>query len=361
MIHLILITTILLSVVVIKNQNNKRYYLVLSFLLLFFTAALRNDYGNDFEPYQNIFNDAQIGLNSAAIEIGYFWLNKIFPSFHLLLAFLSFIYLAVVFGMILKNVDKGYYWLSVFILVINPYLFLMSLSSLRQTLALCIFIIGLSVKTKSKIKNFIIFFALIILAAQMHQTAWVLLPMYFYFNLKKTPKTELFERWVFIILPIVLIAFSPLLNKLIEIVLGLFSDNLNYLNYITTNQPNSLRSTLLTSIFYVYVLMNIGRTEGKVYQYSRLYLTGLLFSILAFRYSMFGRVQMYFDIFGVISLPMIIRACNKNVRSNADKIINVYIFPMLILVIFILRYYSFFTTPLWQYFFEYKTILSLWI
>lgn len=358
LIHLLLITSLLLSGITVKTVNGKKKPLIIGFFFLFSIAALRNEYGNDFESYKKIFENAHIGINSANIEVGFFELNKLFPSYHLLLAVLSLVYLMVAYKLIVNNVNKKYQWLSVFILLINPYLFLMSLTSLRQILALCIFAAALNINSKNKNLRLIGYLLLIFMATQIHQTAWLLLPMYIYFNLKRTDIIEYAEKLFFIITPIILLTFNEVLDKLIAIVLGYFNQNLNYLVYINESAQNSLRSTLLTTVYYVYVLLNLKKAKKNIYQYSRMYLCGLLFAILSFRYSMFGRFQMYFDLFGIVVLPMLICECRRQSRGGLDRLINAYIFPALIIVIFLLRYYSFFNTPLWEYFFTYKTFLG---
>lgn len=358
MIHLFLIVALILSGLTVVMPNNRKKPMFFSFVLLFVVAALRDEYGNDFEPYKIIFENAQLDINSANVEVGYFELNKLFPSYHLLLATLSLLYLFVAYKLIVENVDRKYHFFSVFILLFNPYLFLLSFSSLRQTLVLCIFIIALNIKSKRKSIEVLSYLLIILASALIHQTAILLLPMYFYFNLARTKRVERIERIVFIVLPIVLLAASSLLNNLINYVLGYFGNNLNYLSYIENNTPNSLRSTLLTAVFYVYVVFNLNKVEGKAYQYSRMYLCGLFFAILSYRYNMFGRFQMYFDIFGIVSLPMILNGCKTKMQGTGiAKLMNRYLFPAVIVAIFILRYYSFFTTPLWEYFFEYKTFL----
>lgn len=357
MIHVCLFVSLILSMATFKTSNGKRKSsLLVGFCVLFVVAALRNEYGNDFNSYESIFRNAHLGLNSTNVELVFFELNKLFPSFHFLLATLSLIYLVVAYQLIVHNVPPKNQKLSMFIFVINPYLFLMSLSSIRQTLALCIFIIALNLRCKKKITNLSIYILLILVATFIHQTACLLIPVYFYFNLCKTKKIVHFERLVFVITPIVLIGFSGLLNNLISYVLSYFSNNLNYLYYITENEPNSLRATLLTLFFYVYILINLDKVDGKAYQYSRLYLCGLLFAILSYRYSMFTRFQMYFDLFGIVSLPAVFQAC-KQKTTRVERMINVYLFPALITVIFMLRYYSFFTNPMWEYFFEYSTFI----
>lgn len=104
--------------------------------------------------------------------------------------------------------------------------------------------------------------------------------------------------------------------------------------------------------------MNLPNLNGKQYKISKLYLIGLLFALLSYKISMFGRFQMYFDIFGIVTLPSILSTLDlKSYRKKYLFMINKYIYPLLLLAIFFLRYYSFFTSELWSTFFEYHTFL----
>lgn len=355
MVHVLLLSSFLISLVKIRNSRGKSIELFLGFLVLFIFAALRYEYGNDFIPYQKIFIDSKNNINSANIEWLYFQINRLFPTFQLLIAFLSFFYLYVVYKLIIDNVERKYRWVSMFILIINPYLFLMSLSSLRQTLVLCIFILALKIDFKNKITSFILYTSLIAVGYFIHQTAILLIPFFFICNMKKRPKLDVI---IFVLVPLVTILSHNILMYLIEKVLLLFTNNLNYLEYINSNTPGSLRAMLLFLIFYVYVLINLHKLNGKEYVYTKLYLIGLMFALLSFRFGMFGRFQMYFDVFGVVALPIVFKNAKKSSKRSIDYTVNAVVFPIVICAIFVLRYYSFFTTELWSYFFEYKTFLS---
>lgn len=360
MVHLILVFVFVIAAVKITEKSNKNGELLLSFAVLFLFAALRYEYGNDYESYRRIFINAKDGINSEAIEPLYYELNKIFPSFQLLIAMLSLLYLFAVYKLITKYVDKKYIGLSVLITVINPYLFLMSLSAIRQAFVVALFILSLVIiqeKTTKKLLKFIVFLCVTVLSCFIHSTAILLLPFYFVYYCKHNIKRDYL---VFVTTPIILLLFPEILSWLINAVLQLlFKNSLSYWNYLTyleSNDTNSLRALLLFLIFYIYVLLNLKKLDEKIYPIAKLYLCGLEFAILAYRYSMFGRFQMYFDIFSVVTIPAIIKANLQARLSPVKKVLYVYIFPCAIFMVYLLRYYSFFTTELYSSFFEYRTV-----
>ncbi len=353
MVHVILLAAFAVSALKIKGKGSKNYALLFSFGILFLLAAFRYGYGNDYFGYEKIFVDAHEGMNSAGVETLFYWLNKLSPSYQLLIALFSLLYLFAVYRLIRRFTDEKLWWLSVFIFLINPYLFLMSLSAIRQTLALSLFMLGLLAKPKNHLVKIAICVGCIAGAILVHQTAILLIPFYLIYQLKRN---NLADYLFFGLVPIVLLLSQDLLLKVAEQVIKLFPNGLNYVHYLTTAGSNSLRSTLLFSIFYIYVLLNLKRLDEKTYPIAKFYLFGLLFALLSYKFTMFGRFQMYFDIFGVVTLPAIVKANLQAKHTPFWRVVYVYLFPCAVFGIYILRYYSFFTTPLWEPFFTYRTV-----
>lgn len=348
MVHLVLAISAFL-VLLIRNKK----VLSFSFVILFVFAALRYDFGNDYDSYLNCFNYIKNGqYNPFDEEVLYAWLNKISPSFSFLIVLTSAVFLYAVYVLIKNNVSEEYFGIAFLIFVINPYIFLMNLSALRQCLATAVFIFAVQFAKKKKI---ILYIALIIVASLFHKSAIVLLPFYFWANEKKVKSWQI----VAIVSVLLVLLLSPeSLNQLIEIVLEFFQDA-NYDYYYSNELQNSLRATLLSSVYLIYVLINITKLEGKTLMYSKLYMVAMIFAVLAYKLSMMTRLQMYFDIFSLVSLPGIIEYNYKKNQDLLSKVINVYAFPALILVIYLLRYYSFFINPLWESFTTYQTIFGV--
>lgn len=332
-------------------NKNKRLLSILFFALFVF-SAIRYDYGNDYASYLRWFNYIKsTGSNPFGEQILYTFLNKISPSFNFLLTIVSGFYLYTVYRLIKNNVSDNYIGVSFLIFLINPYLFLMNLSAIRQSIAIALFIIAVYFSKKRKIIPYIV---LILLATLFHKSAIILLPFYFWANGKKVKKWHI----IAILAVIVFLFFTPdKFNDLITYFLEFFDDK-TYNHYFSEGTGNSIRSTVLTAVYLIYLLLNIFKLDGKALVYTKLYVIALIFAVLAYKLSMLTRLQMYFDIFSVVSLPGIIEWNIKNNQKQISVLFNVYIFPLLILLIYILRYYSFFTNELWQSFATYQTILG---
>lgn len=358
MVHLFIASSILLALIGSERRITAIYKI--AFLSIFFFAAFRYMYGNDYLNYLEAFWIIKDGGQKFSQEILYVILNKLTPSFHVLIAITSAFFVCILYNFLIKNVPIQYAWIGMFILLINPYIFLVNLSAIRQCLAMTFFILATHLIYTRKYHWYIIS---ILLAALFHKSALILLPICFIV----TPK-PVHNKHVWLILFIVFALFFFVdLDQLLFWGASFFQDK-NYIYFAQQDSQNSLRATLLTSLYFFYTLFNLPKMNGKTLVFCKLYLIGTILGVLAFRFSMFTRIQMYFDVFSVVALPMIFKAVQDKGYIYIDpnnallafwQCINKYAFPILLVSIYLLRYYSFFTNPLWYRFNEYHTIFSL--
>ena len=347
MLHLTLASTIAIA----KVRKKAEMFFGLSMLILFVFAAIRYDFGNDYMSYSKAYNRIQNGADVFENEALYTLLNKILPDFKILVAITSAITIFPVYKMAKSWVPEQYLWLSVFVYVVNPYIFLMSLSAIRQSLATSFFIWALYFSHKRKLLPYI---ALVLIASSFHISAIILLPIYLIANERKVNRLQIL---LIIIVISALLLSNELFDNLISRAMEIFK-NEQYDSYIN-DLSNSVRATVLTSLYLVYVLININKLEGPQLMCAKLYSIGLICGILAFNIAMMTRIQMYFDVFSVVAIPSIICVNYQNKKVNTlPKVLNIYVMPIVLVIIYFLRYYSFFTNDLWEKFFEYQTIWS---
>lgn len=357
MVHLIMAGIMLIAIIL---RNRGKYIQAIPFVLLAIFASIRYMYGSDYLSYYQKYIYIQNGSTLQFDESFYTLLNQICPNFFILIALTSIIFIFVIYMMIVNNVDEKYICVGILIFIINPYLMFINLSAIRQCLAMVCFICAVHFAIKKKIIPYVL---LVLLATQFHKSAWLLLPIYFLANGKKIKKLYI----IIIIIILIAILFVFDISWIVQLVAELFNDK-NYSVYASQDLHNSLQATFLACLYFLYVITNINRLDSKSIAYSKLYLLGLILGILAFKFSMFTRLQMYFDIFSVVSIPMIFKnnterqiiINEKNVLFTYWECINKYAMPVLLLIIYILKYYSFFTNQMWEpYFNNYNTIFSL--
>lgn len=329
----------------LPNRKKIPFYLF-SFLILFLFLSLRYNFGNDYMSYYSIhdsfISDVTAGVdNWGSKEILFRYLNILVGNYYLLIALISALYLYAVYYLIKKNLDYKQYWMAVLLLLINPYLFLVHLSSIRETIAMCFFIFAVNYAVKRQLLRYVVF---VLIASGFHSSALILLPLYFFFTPSKIKK-----RWMVAIYALViLMLFTPLFGIVLNKVLYYFPQ---YQYYTDGGLQNSIRSTLVTSFFFFLVMFNINKLEGKEIIYGKLSLISTIISLLAVKLTMLTRFGMYFEIFLIVAIPLIF----ARMRSKSKK----RLLFIIVIVIYALKYVSFFNNPTFSQFYNsYKTILG---
>ena len=358
MVHVWLALAVLFAILGFKNKYIQRT----AFVILFLFAALRFMYGNDYYNYYMWFKYIQAGNPSPfKTELLYNLLNRWLPSFPVLVALSSAFLILIVYRLITKNLPTCYSWLGICIFVISPALFLMNLSALRQSIATCCFVIAVNFACR---KKYLWYLVMVIVAALFHKSAILLMPFCLLAN--DRPVKPWF-CWAVMAGTLILLVTSGLLLSIVVWVAEQFGDK-NYIYMAEQDMQNSIRATLLTSVFYFYVLLNLPKLKGKALVYAKIYMISPLLGVLAREISMLTRLQMYFDIFAIVALPSIFMEIRsrgpvivnrRNVLITFWDCINRYAIPPLIVIIYLLRYYSFFTNPEWDAFFTYRTVFLL--
>lgn len=359
MVHVVLAGSVLIALLGRARWKNTTW---ISFIILFLFAAFRYMYGNDYSSYYNWYEYIRNGGTSPYTrEYLFSILNEITPSFFILIAVTSGVFLYTIYRMIKNNLPLRCMWVGAFIFVINPYLFLMNLSAIRQCIAMLLFIASIEYAMNKRLLPYVIH---IVIAALFHNSAILLLPIYFVINMKQIKRKHVIIVVLLLGLFLLVVDVNSIALQLAEVL-----NKKDYVYHASQSEGNSFRATLLTAITLVYVLGNLPSLEGKSLVYGKLYLIALVMGVLAFKMSMLTRFQMYFDIFSVVVLPTlfyntvfskkdILKIRANNVVDAAWKCMNEFGLPILIVIVYFLRYYSFFINPMWQSFVHYQTIFS---
>lgn len=327
----------------LHDLNKKVPFYIFTAWILFLFLALRYNYGADYGAYllKHKYEYTNIKLEGfwEQKEFLYAYLNVLIRNFQLLIAVISLFYMLTINRMIKKNLDVKYYSLAWLILLINPYLFLVHLSSLRQTIAICFVVIAVGFAIKKKFLMYIVF---VLIATGFHQSALILLPVYFFLNRKKISKFSFFMIYGLLIT----LLFTPLLDYLMFESLKYFP---RYERYVSMGIQNNLRSTILTGFFFLLVSLNINKLEGKEIVFGKLALISTFISMLAVKMNMIGRIAMYFDVFIIIAIPLII--ARLKLKLSKQLVI------LFVVGIYLMRYVSFFNNNVGYD--AYRTILSM--
>ena len=352
--EIVLITNILAVLFAfLESKKLLKNGLLFSFVIIFIFLSLRFDYGNDYFGYYKGFQEINRFVNfdlfdkELHYEPGWIVLCILFKQlgFFWMVAFLSFLYCYILYKLIKKYVPLKLYWLSVFICVFSIGNLLTQLSSMRQTLAILIFIISIKFINEKRI---IIFIALILLASTIHNSALLLLPIYFiqFVNFKFNK----FSGGLILLLYCSLYVFGenirPLLNSLVA------SFNEDYLVYDEKGVLNSGIGLFVLSFFFILVLMKDRQYDGEKALLFKLVTLGFLFAPIGLIIMMFGRVSMYFSVFLIVVYPLVF----DSIKSKEIRLA----FLVLLVLIIMSSFFDFFESPIWQdKYKEYHTIFSV--
>ena len=148
--------TLLASTVLAFIKHHKKSLISVSFLLIFIFSALRYGFGNDYFSYMNIFNTIKItGWHSyLSTNALFILLNKFAPNFQMVIAITSAMFLIPVYFLIVKNVEAKYHVISLGIFLFHPYLFIVNLSAIRQSIAAALFICAVYMAMKKMALTF---------------------------------------------------------------------------------------------------------------------------------------------------------------------------------------------------------------
>ena len=136
MVHLILAAALLIAL--LGWRRNKTFF-VAACMVLFLFAALRYMYGSDYSSYYGHYLNIQAGGASPYDEWGFTMLNQLAPSFEFIIALTSAVFVWSSYKLVVGELSTEYAWLGLLIFIINPYLFLMNLSAIRQCMAMVAF------------------------------------------------------------------------------------------------------------------------------------------------------------------------------------------------------------------------------
>ncbi|MGV2804703.1 hypothetical protein GNF85_13655 [Clostridium perfringens] len=327
--------------------KNRKYFLVLAFLVMALIVGLRSaSVGEDTLMYIDVakaskhlsWNEILLGFPKSAWSINeYGFSNKIDTLFLLLNKFIMMIFnephIVIIICSILTNAlfakfiydNTDSVFLATLVYLCDS-IFMMSFNGMRQCLA-----ISLAIQSHKKFKEKQILKGIfwIILGGLVHQSALIYLlfiPLWFIKNKKKSLKYIL-------ILAIAL----PNIITFIEKIVSIFSPY--YASYLTTSFWSvSLGGTLLLWLFIIIIiiyllLINFRNDELYILIYYLLFY--LSFEIIGIKFTTISRVALFFRTYLILFIPLAEKYMGKN---------KIY-FNLAILILFILEFISYASSP----------------
>lgn len=351
MFEVLLLAIICVFFAYLNSYKEFQYGLKISFLFIFLFLAFRYDFGNDYMGYYHDFLDvnqySKIDYHDIAFhyEPGWLFLCRVFApiGFFGLVIFLSLVNTIVYYRFISRYVPKKYYWLAVFIYICDPSFMLIQASAMRQSVAICLFIVAIPYIFK---KDILRYSACILLAYLFHTSALVIWPLYFLGLVNWKIGKNGFVFFLLFFLSIFLFGkyLLPFLNQFIV------NNFERYEGYHSSAVVGTGIGLIYSCILFIVVLY-FSRFQVKE--------TGLIFKIailsfmfipLSFLIQIVGRIGMYLEPATLIAYPLVI----KYIKKEYLKVIFLASFLGVSGYIF----FQFFHSELWKPFETYHTIFT---
>lgn len=316
---------IFLKIIFKNNINNK--YLFLSIIAIFLILSLKSTsvgtdtYGYE-KMYESFFRASWNNYDLYWTEWGYETLEMIFTHFFnfdfyqfeaILYAFICFSY---------YNFWKKYssdYTLSMIIYICFGS-FVFDLSGIRNALALSIFLFAVPYIKEKEIKNILKYFLIVLIAAQIHKSAYVCILLFLFVRYS-------YPVISYLLFPIIVLIFRPLLSPLITVISGKelatgIQAGGNLFFYIIV---------LLLPIVFILIKSKGVISKSIISDYLALNSTGIkmmYFSILLMLLageSTFNRVANYGLFFMTILLPNSLVVLDKRTRTIIKMILYFFL------------------------------------
>ena len=288
---------------IIKNEVVKNMKSTFLIFLIIFLFCFSYQMGIDWISYQDLYENIALKLTWDQIvtqyigsERGYVILNIFFYK----LGFNYELFMASVLGIcsfiilnFIKKKSKNYYLSFYFFLII---FFMSALLEplVRQVIALTFFIVGIKYIERKKFFKYIL---IIILAAQFHRTAYLLMPLYFVKNLKFSMKKII----------LIVFSFKILLEYILIFILYIFPKYSVYLNEIKyMSKGGTSLITIVMGCYYLYVefyAYKFSRMfQGYILNFASLY---VIIELITAYFPILGRMNLYFAPFISITISYI--------------------------------------------------------
>ena len=317
-----------------NGKKNKNLFWPGLMLILF--SGMRGDFTSDYTSYANYFH--RINRNETLLDIlnfkskysmekGYVLLNK-FVGIFSESSVVYFIVISALTMILLIRFIKRYSpipWLSLFLFVtIGDYF--ASFNLVRQVLAAAICLNAIDYVKKKDIKRYIL---IIVIAASIHASALIMIPMYFILQMR-------IEKKIFLIYGLCCGILFMSLDFVINIGQNIFPKYRNYSYGMKGGTINAIIPYIGILMFICYSLYfkktdcDMDSVDNKICFNSLIWT--LIFGVLAIKVYIFNRFMYFFKPFTIVLIPNILRKY-QNSKERNSYIISIVVLGILFTLI----------------------------
>lgn len=245
---------------------------VVVLLPLIFLALFRWNVGADSlygSSYWEAYHQSVDGLNPRNIEPGFYWFMRVFAELEIPFFWFLFAHGVLFFAAVSYAIYKGSAWgtwsVALFFLLT---VYFDSYSSLRQSLAEAVGLVGWALmgSERNSLKKDVSILGLFLFSTLFHSTGWLNIPIYLLCKLRFRRRADI------LIFAFIAIAMTPVLQKIIPIVMNAFSSNDNYTTLGLARINIAVTGLFFFIIWLFYDEIDSVSTNGYMYVNQALYI-----------------------------------------------------------------------------------------
>lgn len=317
--------------------STKTYYLpwIVLFALITFYACVRSEV-NDTFVYRSVFTELKPSwdnintiIDDTSKDKGFYILQNLFKmyishDYHMWFLFIASIESIIIVSILAREsvsfFDTAFYFFA-------SQLYYNYFSMMRQWLAVCIVFIGF---TFIKKKKFVPFLLICLLAAQIHNSAYFVIPVYFLLQGKPWGRKQMSILFLFVL---ALFFLQPILNTV--------SDNDSTYNYVFSSMSGNSGSSIARVVFIIFPVVLAFINKDKITDktmcicVNAAVLTLLLIVVASFSSGLYiNRFKTYINMFTIPLIPYILNVTYSNSREKQFVKMIFYVFYFVIYIVF---------------------------
>lgn len=291
------------------KKSQQKYLSLLLFLFLFLFMGLRYGIGQDyFFTYVPIYEQVLSTGTASNVEVGYLWLNQFLAFFFSDYSVLFLITAAIFVGFSIGACNQyNASWILMIYIFFAGGFYLYSFNVMRQCIVISIFYYSLRFIREKKLLLYLLFNGL---AACLHITALLFLPLYFILDKR-------YKTWLYFALIVIGLALRLIAPQILGVVLA----GTKYENYLIGYYQDSSKLINVSQILNVFVFLaylkyikkNNNDKKGKIFL--NIHFAGLFATIFMGVVPLVFRVTTMFYLVQFLSVPYLIENyCSKKYK-----------------------------------------------
>ena len=319
-----------------NNEARAKRAFMWSFLVAFVLAAIRYQFGPDYDSYWTIF-DSIHGVDVAtytsvgsSAEKWFLYYISFFPKYTVFIIANTFLWFLANYLFLSKYIKGSDSWLIILYFFFNITYFRLSMVAMRSAMSAFLFFFALLVLFSGKKYTRLLYLAIVLFAGQFHTSCLAMAPLVF---LSSSKKSFFFSPWLLIVATLVaLSAFALGHNVVVERLGEMVVDNVDAMSRYSeeegyefgtvSNTLNSLLFMMANLVIAYYLSLSGGKETDPSFVY--IYKIAIVAAIVQLVFGQGMIQERFFMFFNPCYLAALIRS-----KYKSPQVFNVLVFILI--------------------------------